>query len=195
MGSTSHFKMTTAANALLINKHRNKATDPKKAAVTALFYPDQFQNTHLLFIKRKAIDGDVHSNQVGFPGGSKEFSDLDLKQTALRELVEEVGVNINDLKGLIPLSSLYIPPSNFLVQPYIGVCDTDAFQIQESEVSYLIKIPFHVVMNDNFLSTSSIKTSYMEVDDYPVFTYQDEVIWGATAMILSEIRDLLKLLF
>ena len=113
-----------------------KKKNPRKAAVMALFYPDFEQVTHLLLILRKTYEG-VHSNQIGFPGGKVEKGDADLLTTALRETHEEVGVAPAQINVLRALSEVYIPPSNFEVRPYMGLCQKPTtFKIDKILASY-----------------------------------------------------------
>ncbi len=84
----------------------------------ALFYPDTDNLTRFLLILRKKYPG-VHSGQVGFPGGRLEPGDQSLLHTALRETEEEVGTPGSNIQVIRPVSELYIPPSNFQVQPFL----------------------------------------------------------------------------
>ena len=106
-------------------RSNSERKDAKKAGVMALFYPKENNVTHLLLILRKTYKG-VHSNQIAFPGGKFEPEDADLKYTALRETFEEVGVPLAAIHVIKALSPVYIPPSNFEVQPFVGVYDATA---------------------------------------------------------------------
>ncbi len=88
----------------------------------AAFYPDLNEETHLLLIKRQGGNG-VHAHQIALPGGKYESFDFDLKETALREAYEEVGILKTQIRSVRALSSLYIPPSNFIVQPFMALYD------------------------------------------------------------------------
>ena len=92
----------------------------REAGVMALCYPDSSDKAHMLLILRPSYTG-VHSNQVAFPGGRREPQDTDLLATALRETEEEVGVPEAIIQTVRPLTPLYIPPSNYLVSPYLGL--------------------------------------------------------------------------
>ena len=94
--------------------HTVSAEEAVQAAVLALFYPSD-NNTFLVFIKRNEYDG-PHSAQISFPGGARETGDLSLKETAIRETREELGIHGN-IEVLGSLTSLHIPVSNFLVTP------------------------------------------------------------------------------
>ena len=94
--------------------------NPKIAAVLMLFYPKKEQ-THLVLILRNSYEG-IHSAQVGFPGGKYEQGDENLIFTALRETHEEIGIHPEKIEIIRSFTQLYIPPSNFLIHPYLGIC-------------------------------------------------------------------------
>ena len=157
----------------------------------ALFYPKD-KNTHILMILRKSYEG-VHSNQVAFPGGKVEKDDNDLEHTALRETEEEVGVPISGVEVIKPLSKVYIPPSNYWVQPFIGIYDNPSpFIKQDSEVEDVLEVPFENVFQDDFLIRQKLSTSYAKNIEVPAFKLNGHVVWGATAMMLNEIKVLIK---
>ncbi len=192
MGEASHYKMAPAFRLKELEAIRLKKKDPKKAGVMALFYPDAEQITHLLLILRKTYKG-VHSNQIAFPGGKVEPEDVDLLATALRETHEEVGVPADAITVIRALTEVYIPPSNFEVQPFVGFCNKAvSFVPQESEVEALIKVPLIAFMSDANLFTQHLTTSYAENVAVPAFKLNGHTVWGATAMMLSELKDLLK---
>lgn len=165
----------------------------KQAAVLALFYPNKRQSTNLLLILRKTYKG-VHSNQIGFPGGKTEKEDGDLKETALRETQEEVGVPSNKVEIIKSLSQIYIPPSNFEVQPFMGFYhDPQPFILQESEVEALVEVHLPDFLDDNKIFTQKLSTSYANDIHVPAFKLNGYTVWGATAMMLSEIKELLKI--
>lgn len=174
---------------------RKVPEDARKAGVMALFYPGAEGLTHLLFILRKSYPG-VHSDQIGFPGGRLEETDSDLLHTALRETEEEVGVPSGMVEPIRPLSRIYIPPSNFEVSPFMGLSrETPSFVPQESEVAALIEVPLAAVLDARNLTTERLRTSYADNIEVPAFLFRQHLVWGATAMMLNEIRTLLKEIF
>ena len=165
--------------------------DAKKAGVMALFYPGDNNLAHLLFIVRNKYPG-VHSGQIGFPGGQKEEGDKDILDTALRESCEEVGAVRDHISVIRELSGLYIPPSNFEVSPFMGLYHKEQpFKIQASEVAALLEVPLSDFLDDSNRSIQILSTSYAREVEVPAFVFKGETVWGATAMMLSEIRELL----
>jgi 8-oxo-dGTP pyrophosphatase MutT (NUDIX family) len=176
---------------LLRNTDFTKIT-PKKAAVMMLFYPKKYQ-THLALILRTSYNG-VHSSQIAFPGGKVELEDFDLKQTALRETHEEIGIHPNSINVIRAFTEVYIPPSNFMVYPFLGVSQDDLeFVLQKDEVAGMVEFPVADFLDDSIVKSTSIKTSYAETMEVPGFQVNEHFIWGATAMMLSELKETLKL--
>jgi len=163
----------------------------RKSAVMALFYPNEENETKIVLILRKAYEG-VHSNQVGFPGGKAEPEDANLEVTALRETEEEVGVQQDAIDIIRGITSTYIPPSNFMVQPYIGVLyTTPTFIPQPSEVESILEVSLHNLLSDASTIEKKLTTSYAVAINVPAFYLNDHVVWGATAMMLSEVKDII----
>ncbi|MEH6681571.1 MAG: CoA pyrophosphatase [Sediminicola sp.] len=191
-GQDSHYKMAPEERIVHLKALDVQKKKPKMAAVMALFYPDRKGETHLLLILRKTYPG-VHSNQVAFPGGKMEKGDADLEHTALRETSEEVGVAPHAVEVVRALSKIYIPPSNFEVQPFLGLYPiVQPFQIQESEVEALLEVPLRDFMDDGRVVRQTLTTSYAENIAVPAFELNGHMVWGATAMILSEVKELFK---
>ena len=157
----------------------------------ALFYPDKAALTKFLLILRNTYPG-VHSNQIGFPGGKTEPGDKGLDATALREMHEEVGVLPESVKLIRSLTELYIPPSNFEVFPYMGwIEQTPQFQPDTSEVKAIVEVHLSDLLDPLRKTTQNITTSYAHNVEVPVFDLGGHTVWGATAMMLNEIREIL----
>jgi len=187
--SESHLKMAPMERIKMLKLWDYSQLNPKKAAVMALFYPKNNQ-THLVLIQRTAHG--IHSSQIALPGGKQEEQDPDLAYTAVRETQEEIGIEPQKINMITPLSAIYVPPSNFLVHPYIGHLEqTPEFIIQADEVAQIIEVPLA-----DFLSAPTtlhnIKASYSEFTGVPAYTIHGNIVWGATAMILSELKDVLS---
>ncbi|NRA94307.1 MAG: CoA pyrophosphatase [Psychroserpens sp.] len=193
-GEASQIKMSPPYRLELMERNRQLMKTAKQAAVLSLFYPDKINRTHLALILRKTYKG-VHSAQVGFPGGKVEMEDTDLKSTALRETEEEVGVPQGQIQVLKQLTPMYIPPSNFTVHPFLGVSvSTPNFRKQDDEVEDIIEVPLNHFMEESRVITTSVATSYKITVEVPAFELNGHIVWGATAMMLSEIKDVLKTL-
>ena len=191
-GEASHHKMEPEVRKQLRQSKKNNVRQAKKAAVLALFYPARDHATQLLFILRKRYPG-VHSNQVGFPGGKVEEEDLDLMETAKRETYEEVGVHPGSVEIVKSLSKVYIPPSNFLVQPFLGILERPtSFIMDTKEVEEIIEVELTDLLNPDNLMMQQLTTSYARKIEVPAFTLKGHIVWGATAMMLSEIKDLIE---
>lgn len=175
-----------------LENYLRKSKKPKKAGVMALFYPDLDHLTRLLLILRKKYPG-VHSGQVGFPGGREEPGDRSMLDTALRETEEEVGAESASIEVIRPVSQLFIPPSNFEVYPFMGVYPrTPIFRKQASEVEDLVEIPLTEFLDDQNIISTRMTTSYARDIEVPAYSLGGHTVWGATAMMLSEIRELLR---
>ncbi|MEZ4811404.1 MAG: CoA pyrophosphatase [Allomuricauda sp.] len=191
-GVDSHYKMSPALRVQWLKSHKIEERNPKKAGVMALFYPDADLKTRLLLILRKAYEG-VHSNQIGFPGGKLERQDRSLQETALRETHEEVGVPPNAVEVIKELSEVYIPPSNFMVQPYMGIYrEPQPFVIQENEVESLVEVYVSDFLDDSNHIEEILSTSYAKNISVPAYKLNGYTVWGATAMMMSEIKELLQ---
>ena len=194
-GEASHYKMAPIERLQELTKQSLKNNKAKKAAVMVLFYPNQDDETLMALILRNTYKG-VHSAQVGFPGGKQEPSDISAEHTALRETQEEIGVLQQDIIVLKKLTQIYIPPSNFFVEPFMGVCETTPqFILQETEVEALIEVKISDFLDDNIYCTRRLSTSYATDIEVPAYILNTHVVWGATAMMLSEVRELLKQLY
>ena len=152
---------------------------------------DKEWNTVLI---RRTEDGNTHSGQISFPGGKKDFIDIDIIATALRECEEEIGVRRDKIEVIGSLTPLYIPPSNFLVTPTIGyVADLQTFKPSEHEVQEIIKVPLSLLFDPAIKKERIVKRSDKKEEDMntPVYVLSDDIIiWGATAMMIAELEEM-----
>jgi 8-oxo-dGTP pyrophosphatase MutT (NUDIX family) len=165
---------------------------PRLSAVMVLIYPRN-EVPHLVLMKRPEYDG-AHSGQVSFPGGKKEEEDVDLSATALRETEEETGINRQEITVIGQLTELFIPPSGFLVAPFVGYLnEPPVFIPDEREVAELIEMPIDLLLDEAIVDQKKIHIkSHNIYIDSPYFNIQDHVVWGATCMMLSELKEILR---
>ena len=156
-----------------------------------LFYPKN-QQTHLALIVRNTYPG-VHSSQIGFPGGKVEESDLNLEETALRETHEEVGIHPEKVEIIKSFSQIYIPPSNFLVAPFMGISQQELTFVPDlHEVKRVLEFSVEDFLSDKSITKVKMSTSYATDIEVPAFMVDKYVVWGATAMMMSELKETIK---
>lgn len=191
LSSEAHLKMAPLERLKYYENYDYSIHNPRKSAVLSLFYPKDTQ-TYLLLIVRSEYPG-IHSAQISFPGGKMENYDASLQETALRETEEEVGISKNQIEIIKPFSELYIPPSNFLVSPFLGISKTEITpKIDTREVSYILELPLNDLLDNRLISNVKLSTSYANEIDVPAFIISNHIVWGATAMILSEIKQVIN---
>lgn len=189
-GITSQFKLVPKLR-LEFSEEKIKALNPRQAAVMALFYPDLDNETTFLLTKRASYKG-THSAQISFPGGKYDNTDSSFEKTALRELEEEMNVTQSDVQIIRQLSETYIPPSNFMVSSFMGFTNQKPIFTPNYEVAEIIEVKVSELISDTNITSKIMETSYMKKIEVPCFKFNNHIVWGATAMILSEIKDLIK---
>ena len=163
----------------------------RKSGVLLLFYPD---SEHIFFplIKRPNYPG-VHGGQISLPGGKMEPEDFNVVQTALREAEEEIGVEKDQITVLGQMTDLYIPTSNFLVSPVVGFQTVvPRMTPEEKEVQRIISAQVSQVLDAGIRKRKNLDIRPSLRLDTPYFEIDGEMVWGATAMILSELSWLLS---
>ncbi len=179
-----------SSDRMVRNFPRVPGKDARIAAVLILLYPND-GSIYTVFMQRHNYDG-VHGGQISFPGGKKEPADSDVVHTAIREAMEETGVNGAEINVLGALTPLFIPVSNMIVTPVVGWMDRRPdFSHQPEEVVFLIEAELK-----RFLDPAIIKIKPFEIRgemlDVRYFDYDGNVIWGATAMILNELLNIIQ---
>lgn len=188
-GMDAQFRMANIDRPILsIDEILNK--NPRFAAVQILMFPKE-ETLNFIMIERQDYDG-THSGQMAFPGGKKELDDKDLVHTAIRETFEEIGWNIEATQVLGGLSPVYIPVSHFLVYPYVSfVEEKQLFDKDPREVKQIWEFPLYSILNNS----NKIKHSFFYKNtDYttPAYLIDHKIIWGASAMMLSELEEIIN---
>ncbi|RTZ05281.1 CoA pyrophosphatase [Flavobacterium sp. GSP27] len=187
----AHIKMAPLERLESLKKSTIEAENPRIAAVMMLFYPKK-DSAHFVLIVRNSYKG-VHSAQIAFPGGKYELQDGNYAITALRETHEEVGIHPDKIEIIKPFTQIYIPPSNFMVYPFLGISKEElVFVLEPAEVASIIEIPLSTFLSDAIVIEAKLSTSYANDINVPAFKIEEHIIWGATAMMLSELKDVLK---
>ena len=160
----------------------------REAAVVGLIQQLPEQEPQIILIKRNEYEG-AHSGQMAFPGGKKDSSDIDLRETATREVYEEIGIELQP-KDLKPLKPHWVMLSNYWVQPYYAIVNKKLeFSLNKREINRIFEIPVSF-----FKDPKQIDKHQLTIQDQlvwaPRFVYEDQVIWGATALFLYQMFHL-----
>ncbi len=162
--------------------------NPKLAAVMILLFP--FKGQVAFVLTKRADYAGHHAKQVSFPGGKKEASDTDLIHTAIRETKEETGISISESNIIRPLTEIYIPPSHFLVTPVLAFIDFTPGFTPNHEVAKIIKVPVADLLASSRQKTKKVLTANNKSVPAPGFVFNNLFVWGATAMILNELKTI-----
>jgi len=163
----------------------------KPSAVLVLFYPDH-QQVKFVLIERATYNG-IHSGQIAFPGGQYEPTDPNLKTTALREAKEEVGISPGQVQIIGELTKMYIPPSHFDVYPFVGfITEKPDFQVDNTETREVVAVRLEDFLNPASQTVKTIHHRTGKEIEVPCFYLNNKIVWGATAMILSELLAVIK---
>ena len=164
----------------------------RDSAVSIILYP-HLESIYCILIKRPEYDG-KHSGQISFPGGKFEDSDVDFEYTARREAFEEVDFRMEDGELITALTQLFIPVSNFLVHPYLLYTPIKpTLTPDKREVEKIVEFDIFDLLQSEIQSTKDIQIEKsVRLKNIPYFNIQENVVWGATAMILSELKMILE---
>ncbi len=162
----------------------------KTSCVAVIIYSDN--GIARLLLMERPEGPFAHGGQISFPGGKREQDDITLLDTAMREMYEEVGISPSSITVLGPLSELYIPVSNFLVHPFIGYAETKPMILPNPAEVKSILTPEIATFNLNEMPVDRFESLSFGWIEAPYFPVEQHRIWGATAMIISELMQLLK---
>lgn len=191
-GENAHLLMNPGGRRLS-SEARKKATNVRESAVAIVMY-DAGESHEIVLIQRPDYIG-AHGGQISFPGGKRDLEDEDLKATAIRECQEEIGICLDEAQFLGQMTPVYIPVSNFHVEPYVFYYpQTPLFLKDEREVSSIFSISVNDLLHDGTISKMEIEIKGDRLyKDIPCFLINERKIWGATALILSELKEVLQM--
>ncbi len=191
-GTAAQYRMAGIRRLAEQNAHALPPDNAKVACVlNLLFQKDTVW--HTVLIERTHNPRDRHSGQVSFPGGRYEERDGALENVALREAEEEIGIPASSVHILGQLTDLYIPVSNFLVHPFVGVLQgRPDFKPQVGEVAAILTPPIHLFAQEMTKKVIDLPLPQgVTLKDVPYYDVNGTIVWGATAMIISEFMDVL----
>ena len=188
-GEESHAKMSPIKRP--IADLLKESTTIRESAVAVILYRNEHE-IECILIQRPEYDGN-HSGQISFPGGKKDSEDIHLEFTARRETFEEIGIPPSMGQLIGQLTEVYIPISNFLVQPIIYYHEKLPKLVRDTrEVAEIFSFSLSELLNEECFSTMKVKLLYENNGTIvPCFLLGGKKIWGATAIILNEFRELL----
>lgn len=190
-GEAAQYAMTARAPQLSVADYLEQNPDHRKSAVLMLLFPGE-NGPNTALIVRPEYDG-AHSGQLAFPGGRAEKTDASLLHTALRETREEVGIKLEPDAVIGKLSPVYIPVSNFLVQPFVAVMHSEPrYYADPREVVDIINVPLQHFLDADVKTKQHITVGKNMRLHVPGYTLGDRLLWGATAMMMSEVEYLLR---
>ncbi|HHB79281.1 MAG TPA: CoA pyrophosphatase [Saprospiraceae bacterium] len=168
----------------------NHDDPPKMAGVMILLFPKN-EEIHFSLIQRQGHPLDPHQHQISLPGGKQEANE-NLQQTAVRETFEEIGVRPDLIRVIGELSSVYVGASHFIIHPFVGFLqEYPSFTAQPEEVKELLEIPLAHLLDNHKVKQTSLNVRGHLLKNVPYFDLAEKVVWGATAMVLNEFKEVL----
>ncbi|MBN1253353.1 MAG: CoA pyrophosphatase [Bacteroidales bacterium] len=184
-----HLQAKMAPKERLNNYNPNPKFAKRGGVLLLLHYSDN--ELYMTFIKRAEDEG-IHSGQIAFPGGKFEKTDINIIETSLREANEEIGIDKNAVEVIGTLTNLYIPVSNYNVYPTVGFCTSEPrFVINKREVERVFTVPLKEFFKHENIKFGAITVRGQNIKT-PFYEIENQIIWGATAMIMSEFVEISK---
>jgi 8-oxo-dGTP pyrophosphatase MutT (NUDIX family) len=182
-----HLRAIPVGNKIPNFKH---AQPPRLGSVLLLLFEEDGRIRFPL-IKRPDYSG-MHSGQVSFPGGKAEPGE-NVIETALREGQEEVGIHPDSIHVIGRMSDFLVIPSNFMVTPVVAyTTERPQFVADPVEVVKILMGDLNDILADDVIKVKEITVGGQFQLKAPHFEIENEVVWGATAMMLNEFRMILK---
>jgi len=162
---------------------------PRPSAVLIPLLADQEQLSVILTVRQSSLNH--HSSEISFPGGASEPDDANLVQTALREADEEIALTKESIEITGALTPLYIPPSHYLVHPVVGwISKKPRLRANPAEVDRILEVPIELLLKPETIQ-QQVWVHEGKQKTAPCYKVDGHCIWGATAMILSELLTLI----
>lgn len=164
----------------------------RDSAVAIILFHNEAGKLCTIVTRRQVYDGS-HSGQISFPGGKKELDDKNLLDTAIRECYEEIGVHATNFELLKELTPLFVPVSQFLITPYVLYSENKSFDYMRSEreVAAIYEVDILELFQSEVVQLDVPINPEFTMKNVPHFKQGDILIWGATALILNELKDIL----
>jgi len=187
-GSNAHSKMLPPGRRLKQLEH--ELSSVKLSSVLVLLFPDK--DKIYTCLTRRPSTMKYHPGQISFPGGKVEKDDASAEMAALREAQEEVGIDPSQIEILGQLSDFYLEISRFSIQPFLAWTDNrPEFTVNTDEVEELILFPVSDFVENEIIQETELQTM-TGILPIKYFPYNGQVIWGATAMILAELMEIMR---
>ena len=172
--------LTNEVNPKILNDGKNKL-----ASVLIIIYGDKPE----ILMTKKPITLTQHGGEISFPGGKISEIDGDLLDTALRETKEETGLEISRSDIVGQLKQVITLNSGFTIVPFICMLDSIVDLVPNSEVESFLHIPLLP-----FLGTleNDLDPKHNSIQEMYTYTFEKNLIWGASARMLKQITDILK---
>ncbi|MBN1176269.1 MAG: CoA pyrophosphatase [Dehalococcoidales bacterium] len=175
-----------------LERRRKKSISDDDRVPSAVLIP-LYKNEgdyHIVFIKRTETVK-AHKGQISFPGGTREINDRTIRDTAIREANEEIGLLPEHAEILGELDDEITTTSNYIVTPFIAMIPWPySFVINRGEVDEIIKVPVAALLEKDCLKPDVEFLNGKEVESY-AYQYEGKVIWGATARILNKLLGII----
>ncbi|MHB8104399.1 MAG: NUDIX hydrolase [Dehalococcoidales bacterium] len=172
-------------------KHYITDKNRRPSAVLIPIYKNEGQY-HIVFIKRtKTVK--THKGQISFPGGMRDKGDATLRETALRESTEEIGLRNEDATILGELDDQITTTSNFIVTPFVAMIPWPyRFKPNKAEVAKIITVPILALLAEGCRRPYIEETIDGKTEKSFAYYYQGTIIWGATARILNKLLEIIE---
>ncbi len=189
-GESAHLEMMPMRG--LSSDALKKVNNAKESAV-AIHLLQKDRGIDILLTQRNTYNG-AHSGQISFPGGKRDASDEDSIHTARRESFEEIAMPFEKGELIGPMTEIYIPVSNFHIKPYVFFHSELNIELipDPREVASIFLLPGNDLINQKLRTEVDIPIGNGRVlKDVPCFLYENRIIWGATAILLNELKEIL----